>query len=130
MLDLNVGSNASDCRGVSRRDFLRVGGLSALGLTLANYFQLQAKANPVANASGSATRRNVNCILMDAGRLSHIDVRSKPDASAEFAANDHPTRIRVPIVEHFPLLSQQFDKLSLIAATIRRTVAMASPITS
>ena len=116
MLDLNVGKNASDCRGYSRRDFLRVGGLSALGLTLANYFELQAKAH---GQQSVGTRSNINCILMwMQGGPSHIDTFDpKPDASAEIRGEFTTIPTRIPgcrIVEHFPLLSQQFDKLSLI----------------
>jgi uncharacterized protein DUF1501 len=113
MLDLNVGSNSSDCRGYSRRDFLRVGGLSALGLTLADFFRAKAHAQP------GAERRNINCILMwMQGGPSHIDTFDpKPDASAEIRGEFTTIPTRIPgcrIVEHFPLLAQQFDKLSLI----------------
>lgn len=115
MLDLNVGRGSSDCTGSSRRDFLRVGGLSALGLTLANYFRLQA-SEPAAQP---VQRRNVNCILMwMQGGPSHIDTFDpKPDASAEIRGEFSTIPTRIPgcrITEHFPLLSQQFDKLSLI----------------
>jgi hypothetical protein len=121
MLDLNIGNQATDCTGSSRRDFLRVGGLSALGLTLANYFRLQsASANPPgANASGSPARRNVNCILLwMQGGPSHIDTFDpKPDASVEIRGEFNTIQTKIPgvrICEHFPLLAQQFDKLSLI----------------
>ncbi len=117
MLDLNLGKIASDCTGYSRRDFLRVGGLSAFGLTLANFFRLQAQASP--GADGAPSRRNVNCILMwMQGGPSHIDTFDpKPDASAEIRGEFTTIPTRIPgcrIVEHFPMLSQQFDKLSLI----------------
>ena len=120
MLDLNIGRDSTDCTGYSRRDFLRVGGLGALGLTLANYFRLQsASASPVANASGSSGRRNVNCILLwMQGGPSHIDTFDpKPDASAEIRGEFSTIQTRLPgirISECFPLLAQQFDKLSLI----------------
>ena len=118
MLDLNVGNSTADCTGHSRRDFLRVGGLSALGLTLANYFRLQSVASAADNVP-APRRSNVNCILMwMQGGPSHIDTFDpKPDAAAEIRGefNTIPTRLPgVRISEHFPLLSQQFDKLSLI----------------
>ena len=116
MLDLPVGKSTSDCTGYSRRDFLRVGGLSALGLTLANYFRLQSQASETAPAP---RRSNVNCILLwMQGGPSHIDTFDpKPDAPLEIRGefNTIPTRIPgVRITEHFPMLAQQFDKLSLI----------------
>jgi hypothetical protein len=118
MLDLNVGGKSADCTGYSRRDFLRVGGLSALGLTLGDYFRAQA-STPVANAPGSPQRRNMNCILMwMQGGPSHIDTFDpKPDATLEVRGEFNTIQTRQPgvrIVEHFPLLAEQFDKLSLI----------------
>lgn len=114
MFSLSTGK-AADCTGLTRRQFLQVGGLSALGLTLADYFRLQtAHANEVAPA-----RRNVNCILLwMQGGPSHIDTLDpKPDAPAEIRGefSTIPTRISgVRICEHMPLLARQFDKLSLI----------------
>ena len=115
MIDLNVGGNSADCTGYSRRDFLRVGGLSALGLTMADLFRAQA-STPAANAP---QRRNMNCILMwMQGGPSHIDTFDpKPDASLEIRGEFNTIQTRQPgvrIVEHFPLLAEQFDKLSLI----------------
>jgi uncharacterized protein (DUF1501 family) len=117
MLDLNLGASSTDCTGYSRRDFLRVGGLSALGLTLANFFRAQAIAQE--NQPNPAERRNVNCILMwMQGGPSHIDTFDpKPDAPAEIRGEFNTIQTRQPgvrVVEHFPLLAQQFDKLSLI----------------
>jgi len=117
MLDLNAGGVSTNCNGTSRRDFLRVGGLSALGLTLANFFRAQAIASD--NPPVPAQRRNVNCILMwMQGGPSHIDTLDpKPDAPAEIRGEFGTIPTRIPgcrIVEHFPLLADQFDKLSLI----------------
>jgi uncharacterized protein (DUF1501 family) len=117
MLDLIVGGNSANCTGYSRRDFLRVGGLSALGLTLADFFRAQAIASE--NNPAPVPRRNVNCILMwMQGGPSHIDTFDpKPDAALEIRGEFKTIQTRQPgvrIVEHFPLLAQQFDKLSLI----------------
>src|SRR5262245_1656634 len=73
MLDLFTGRKASDCTGLSRRDFLRVGGLATLGLSLPTFFQLRQQA--AAAAPGQGPRRNaVNCILLwMQGGPSHID---------------------------------------------------------
>ena len=115
MFDLSTGSQSADCRGVSRRQFLRVGGLSALGLSLPAFLRLQAQA-----AATTPTRRgNVNCILLwMQGGPSHIDTLDpKPNAPAEIRGefSTIPTRIPgVRICEHLPHLAQQFDKLSLI----------------
>src|SRR4051812_16739968 len=117
MLDLNVGCQSTDCTGYSPRDFLRVGGLSALGLTMAQYFRLQSVA--AASDAAPVQRRNMNCILMwMQGGPSHIDTFDpKPDASLEIRGEFSTIQTRQPgvrISECFPLLAQQFDKLSLI----------------
>lgn len=106
------GRKSADCTGQTRREFLRVGGLSALGLSLSQYLRVQANEAP-------AQRRNVNCILMwMQGGPSHIDTLDpKPDASVEIRGEFSTIPTRIPgcrIVEHFPHLAQQFDKLSLI----------------
>lgn len=118
MFSLFKGRQTSDCDGVSRRRFLQVGSLSALGLSLPGYFRLQqALANEPSPAGGRG--RNINCILLwMQGGPSHIDTFDpKPDAPAEIRGEFQTIPTRIPgcrIVEHFPLLARQFDKLSLI----------------
>src|SRR5215475_8767933 len=109
MLQLFNGRKSADCTGHTRREFLRVGGLSALGLSLSQYLRLQANEAPV-------QRRNINCILMwMQGGPSHIDTFDpKPDAPVEVRGEFSTIPTRIPgcrIVEHFPYLAQQFDKL-------------------
>lgn len=116
MLHIASDQQSRDCTGLSRRSFLRVGGLSALGLTLDGYFRLQANAS---EAVPARPRTQMNCILLwMQGGPSHIDTLDpKPDAPAEIRGEfgTIPTRIPgVRICEHMPLLAQQFDKLSLI----------------
>jgi uncharacterized protein (DUF1501 family) len=117
MLELFTGRKSSDCTGLSRREFLRVGGLSALGLSLPAFLRLRQQA---AAASTPAPRRSaVNCILLwMQGGPSHIDTFDpKPAAPAEIRGEfaTIPTRhAGVRVCEHLPLLARQFDKLSLI----------------
>lgn len=66
------------CDGIRRRDFLHVGLVSTLGLSLADWFRLTAKASP-------DSHRPKSCILiwLDGGP-SHIDTFDpKPDAPKE-----------------------------------------------
>src|SRR5688572_13267641 len=76
MLDFVTGIDGN-CSGTSRRTFLRVGGLAALGLTLPTYLRLRAAAPGPAKAK--------KCILLwMQGGPSHIDTFDpKPDAPAE-----------------------------------------------
>src|SRR5262245_59629891 len=81
MLDLITGK-ASDCTGLSRREFLRLGGLSAFGLSLPAFLRMQHLA---AATAAAPAKKTVNCILLwMQGGPSHIDTLDpKPDAPAE-----------------------------------------------
>jgi uncharacterized protein (DUF1501 family) len=112
MLDLVTGRSA-DCSGQSRRDFLRVGGLAALGLSLPSFLRLRATADP---ATG---RTPPSCILLWLqGGPSHIDTFDpKPDAPAEIRGEfgTIPTTLPgVRLCEHLPKTAQLTDKFSLI----------------
>ncbi|MGE3803869.1 MAG: DUF1501 domain-containing protein [Gemmataceae bacterium] len=110
MLNLTTG-RSSDCTGMSRRRFVQVGGLSALGLTLADFFRQQARAE--------TPRKQINCILMwMQGGPSHIDMFDpKPEAPSEIRGefSTIPTTLAgIRISEHLPLLAKQTDKYSII----------------
>src|SRR6185436_5657106 len=83
MLDIDTGQH-TDCDGITRKDFLRVGGLSALGLTLPGLLRAQADGAP-AKASGAVRKRDIAIILLwMGGGPSHIDTFDpKPDATQE-----------------------------------------------
>src|SRR5260370_7106763 len=98
MLDLVTGSSR-DCPGFSRREFLRVGGLSALGLSLPGFLRLQKlQADEYANSRPGA--KGVNCIFMW--------MRGGPSHPATFppnpAAPPTPPPHLHPIPPTFPLL--------------------------
>ncbi len=112
MLDLHLG-RSRDCTGLSRRSFLRLGGLSALGLSLDGFFRLRAAAGT------TAPRPAVSCILLwMQGGPSHVDTFDpKPDAPAEVRGEFGTVPTVLPGVrfcEHLPLLARQADKLSVI----------------
>lgn len=70
------------CTGPSRRDFIRVGALSGLGLTLGDYFRLQAAQAEEAQAAPKA--QSVIFIFMHGG-MSHMDTFDpKPYAPLEY----------------------------------------------
>src|SRR5216683_6289917 len=116
MLDLITGSS-HDCTGMNRREFVRIGGLSALGLSLPGFFRLQK----LVAADGAANRNpeTVNCIFMwmRGGPSHHDTFDPKPDAPAEIRGEfgTIPTTLPgVRIAEHLPLLAKQTDKYSII----------------
>jgi hypothetical protein len=100
------------CDGHSRRDFLRVGSLSAAGFSLANYLRL-AEAGEVSQRPGKAA------IFIDLpGGPSHIDTFDpKPEAPDEIRGTFKPIETNVPgirISEHLPKLAQCADKFAIL----------------
>src|SRR5260221_6686754 len=99
MLRLDSNRSVSFCDGLTRRDFLHAGSLSALGLTLPGY--LQAKAD------GVVKDNDVNCIMLFlVGGPSQIDTWDpKPNAPAEIRGPFNAMATNVPgmqLSEIFP----------------------------
>src|ERR1041384_4755421 len=110
MLDLELGKHI-DCDGISRRDFLRVGGLAALGLTLPGFLRA-AEAMP-------KPHKDVSCILLwMGGGPSHIDTFDpKPQAPQEIRGvfGAIPTNVSgIQLSDKRPKLAKQMDKFSII----------------
>jgi hypothetical protein len=106
---------------VSRRELLRVGGLSLLGLSSCDLARLRAAA-PGGEASG---RRVNSCIFIFLfGGPSHIDLWDmKPQAPAEIRGEFKPIATKVPgiqLCEHLPLLAGQMDKFCLLRSMEHR----------
>ncbi|MEQ1824904.1 MAG: DUF1501 domain-containing protein [Pirellula sp.] len=100
------------CDGIDRRDFIRFGGLSMGGLTLANYFEL-AEAGAV--KPGHAT----SGIFIDLnGGPSHLDTFDlKPDAPDGIRSDFKPIPTCVEgvyISEHLPKMAKAFDKYAIL----------------
>src|SRR5438105_3975 len=102
MLNVYGTKHAKLCDGVSRRDFLRIGGLGMAGLSLADLLRLNAQGGVRADARG----KSVIMIYLPGGP-SHIDMYDmKPDAPVEFRGEFQPIHTNVPgidICEHMPL---------------------------
>jgi hypothetical protein len=101
---------------MSRRDVLRVGGLSFAGLTLADVLRRRASAAE-SMARGAGRGKSVIMIWMRGGP-SHIDsFDMKPDAPAEIRGEFRPIPTNVPgiqICEHMPLLAGDMDRLAIV----------------
>ncbi len=109
------GNSSSFCDRVDRRDFLRVGALTAGGLTLPGL--LKAEAAPGAVPTGKSI---INIIL--SGGPTHMDTFDlKPEAPKEFRGEFLPTQTNVPgfeFCEHMPMLATMADRLTAIRSIV------------
>jgi len=102
---------------LSRRELLRAGGLSLLGMSLADLLAGKAAAAPVVRES-SFGRAKACILLFMWGGPAHQDTWDmKPEAPPEVRGEFKPIATKVPglqICEHFPRLAQRTDRLALI----------------
>lgn len=101
-----------NCEGTVRRDFLRIGALSATSFTLAGYLRAE-------EAGQLGERRAQAGIFIDLnGGPSHIDSFDlKPDAPSEIRGKFKPIDTNVPgvqICEHLPKLAACADKYAIL----------------
>jgi uncharacterized protein (DUF1501 family) len=123
MLKFTGQGSITTCDGVTRRDFLQVGVLGALGLSLS---QLSATKVLGATAKGSDDKA---CILIfNLGAPSQIDTWDmKPDAPREIRGPFKPIRTNNPdiqISEIFPLHAKLADKFSLVRSVYHTAAAV------
>jgi hypothetical protein len=109
------------CDGQTRRDFLAVGSLGFLGLSLDQFFRIKnAQAQQgLYSKSADLPQRAKSCILIWlAGGPSHIDTFDlKPDASDQIRGDFKPIDTSVPgiqISEHLPKIASAMDRIALV----------------
>ena len=113
MLDIfgNSDKQSTHCDGYSRRNFLKVGGMAAGGLSLDQVLAMESKSG-----SSSSHKSIINIYLP--GGPSHLDMFDmKPDAPSEIRGEFRPIGTNVPgiqICEHFPKLAKIADKFAEI----------------
>jgi Protein of unknown function (DUF1501) len=113
MLNLFQASSRN-CQGVSRRDFLRVGALTGVGLGLP-----QLLASQTAAAAQGKKSKDVNCILIwTLGGTSHHDTYDpKPDAPTSVRGEFSPINTAVPGVrftEVTPRMARELGRFALL----------------
>ena len=92
MLTFFNGSGECFCDGISRRSFLRAGGLALGGLALSDLLRLKAQGALTAGSKG----KSVIMICLGGGP-SHIDTYDmKPGAPTEIRGEFRPIRTNVP----------------------------------
>jgi hypothetical protein len=109
------GPRSRFCDGMTRRTWLRIGGLGLGGLALPDILRAQAAGG------ASNPGRGVIMVLLPGGPT-HLDTFDpKPDAPAEIRGEFRATATNVPGIElgeHFPRLARMADKLTVIRSLV------------
>jgi hypothetical protein len=123
MLNLIGRGTAHTCDGISRRDFLQVGTLGAIGLSLPQYF--------AAKSYGAVSKEHDNrsCILIfNLGAPSQLDLFDmKPDAPAEIRGPFKPVSTASPEIQLSEILpghAKLADKFSLVRSCFHTAAAV------
>jgi hypothetical protein len=115
MLTIRGPWHHGDCDGVSRRDFLRVGGLALGGLSLPQLL----RAESTTGRTGS--HKSVIMIFLAGGPPHQDMVDLKMDAPAEIRGEYRPidTNVRgVQVCEYMPRLARVMDKMTIIRSIV------------
>lgn len=122
MIRFDADKPAHFCDHFTRRDFLHVGALSALGLTLPDLLALE-------QAGAAEKKKDMNVIMIfNLGGPSQLDTWDlKPDAPEEVRGPFKPISTNVPglqISEIFPRMARHADKFSLVRSVYHTAAAV------
>ena len=128
MLSLDMNP-ARLCEGVTRREWLRAGGLSSMGLMLPDLLRAEQAKKETSSTFGRA-KSCIFCFMF--GAPAHQDIWDlKPDSSAEVRGPFNPISTSVPgtqFGEHIPKIAGMADRFALIRSVTHpdstHTVAM------
>lgn len=112
MLDIFFRRRPARCDGVTRRDFLRVGAIAGLGLTLPRVLEAQPSATRRA-----ARARSVILVYLGGGLSHHDSFDLKPDQAEEIRGIYRPVATSVPgthIGELLPRTARIMHKVALV----------------
>jgi len=115
------GRPGRTCDGWSRRELIRAGGLSLLGVSLPQILEMEAKAASPAAArtepGAPAKAKSVIMVFLQGGP-SHIDIWDpKPDAPSNIRGEFKPIKTKVDgiqVSETMPMLAGAMDRVTLI----------------
>lgn len=123
MLDISLSSRRhSFCNGWARRDFLRVGALAPLGLSLGHLLSAQAASGTapalaLATPRRAARAKSVILVYLGGGISHHDTFDMKLDATEEIRGKYHsiPSDVTgLPVCELLPRMAQTMSKVALI----------------
>src|SRR5687768_11408070 len=123
MLKVSGNGSITTCDGITRRDFLQVGTLGALGFTMANWSALKAVG---ALKNGGDDKAAI--MIFNLGAPSQLDTWDmKPDAPREIRGPFKPIKTNNPdiqISEIFPKHAKLADKFSLVRSLYHTAAAV------
>lgn len=102
MIDIQLSGRTRNCEGASRRDVLRVGALSVLGLSLPDLLRLREAAA----APGRPQAASCIFLFLDGGPSHHETFDPKPDAPAEIRGEFGLIETSIPGVRFSEYLPQ------------------------
>ena len=115
MLTIAGRARSGYCDGVTRRDFLRIGGLGLGGMSLSQLLRAEAQA-------GIARSHKAVIMIFLAGGPPHMDMFDlKPDAPSDIRGEYAPIPTNVPgleICEHMPRLAQMMDRFAVVRSLV------------
>src|SRR6187401_3544640 len=125
MLTVTGKGSIINCDGVTRRDFLRLGTLGALGLSMSRWSELAA----LGEAASAGNEKAKACILIfNLGAPSQLDLFDlKPDAPREIRGPFKPIRTKseaFELSELLPLHAKIADKFSLVRSCYHTAAAV------
>lgn len=122
MFTFYSGSGSKQCDGVSRRDFLRVGGLSTAGLTLADLLRGDAAEAASAASPGKKSRaKNILLVYLGGGITHHDTFDPKPEAPQEVRGKYGTIPTKLPGIRYtdqMPHLAQCNDLFALVRSQV------------
>ncbi|HKS36459.1 MAG TPA: DUF1501 domain-containing protein, partial [Verrucomicrobiae bacterium] len=123
MLKVSGNGSITTCDGITRRDFLQVGALGAIGFSLSNLAALKA----MGAVKGGNDERSV-IMIFNLGAPSQLDTFDmKPDAPREIRGPFKPIRTNNPdiqVSEILPLHAKLADKFSLVRTCYHTAAAV------
>src|SRR2546429_9013727 len=123
MLKVTGNGSITTCDGITRRDFLQVGALGALGLTLSKFAALQALG-----AVSKGNDEKAVILIFNLGAPSQLDTWDmKPNAPSEIRGPFKPIKTKssdIEISEIFPLHAKLADKFSLVRTCYHTAAAV------
>ena len=113
------------CDGVSRRNFLKIGGLALGGLTLTDMLRAEAQAGI------RSSHKAVIMVFLPGGPAHQDTFDLKMDAPSEIRGEFKPIDTNVPgirITEHMPRLAKMMDRFAVIRSLVGARDEHANPI--